>query len=145
MQPGESMNVQSIMTPRPRVCSAGVPLAHAARLMLEQDVGEIPVTDGEMRPIGVITDRDIVLRCVAVGGNAQDATVESCMTAPAQTVRDDATLEECAQLMARHRIRRVPIVDANGAICGIVAQADLEATDARSLKQQVAERVSTPH
>jgi CBS domain-containing protein len=93
----------------------------------------------------VITDRDIVLRCVAVGGSAQDVTVDSCMTAPAQTVRDDATLEECAQLMARHRIRRVPIVDANGAICGIVAQADLEATDARSLKQQVAERVSTPH
>lgn len=139
------MNVQSIMTRHPRVCSASAQVAHAARLMLEEDVGEIPVTDGEMCPVGVITDRDIVLRCVAVGGDPQNATVEECMTAPALTVRDDATLEECAQLMARHRIRRVPIVDAQGAICGIVAQADLEATDARSLKAQVAERVSTPH
>ena len=114
-------------------------------MVLGEDVGEIPVTDGEMRPIGVITDRDIVLRCVATGGDPQNATVGDSMTAPAQTVREDATLEECAQLMARHRIRRVPIVDAAGAICGIVAQADLEATDARSLKAQVAERVSTPH
>jgi CBS domain-containing protein len=113
--------------------------------MLEEDVGEIPVIDGDLRPIGVITDRDIVVRCVATGGDPQNATIEEFMTAPAQTVRDDATLEECAQLMARHRIRRVPVVDATGAICGIVAQADLEATDARSLKQQLAERVSTPH
>ena len=139
------MNVQNIMTPRPRVCSADAPLARAARLMLEEDVGEIPVIDGDLRPIGVITDRDIVVRCVATGGDPQSATIEEFMTAPAQTVREDATLEECAQLMARHRIRRVPVVDAAGAICGIVAQADLEATDARSLKQQVAERVSTPH
>ena len=139
------MNVQSIMTPRPRVCSAGVPLAHAARLMLETDVGEIPVIGDGLKVLGVITDRDIVVRCVAAGGDPRNTPVKACMTAPALTLADDASLEECARLMAGQQIRRVPIVDASGAICGIVAQADLEATDARSLKAEVAARVATPH
>lgn len=139
------MNVQDIMTPRPHCCLPEATLADAARMMLEMDVGEIPVTDRELRVAGVITDRDIVVRCVATGGDPQHSTVQSCMTAPALTLKDDASLEECARLMADQQIRRVPIVDADGAICGMVAQADLEATDARSLKAEVAERVATPH
>jgi CBS domain-containing protein len=139
------MNIQQVMTRDPRACQAGVPLSDAARLMLEADVGEIPVVDMDRHVVGVITDRDIVVRCVAAGGNPQDVTVDSCMTAPALTVTDDVSLEDCAHLMARQQIRRVPIVDADGALCGIVAQADIEGTDARSLKALVAERVSVPH
>jgi CBS domain-containing protein len=120
-------------------------LADAARMMLEMGVGEIPVTDHELKVAGVITDRDIVVRCVATGGDPQNSTVQSCMTAPALTLQGDASLEDCARLMADRRIRRVPIVDTDGAICGIVAQADLEATDAHSLKARVAERVAAPH
>ena len=139
------MNIQRVMTRDPRVCLASVPVSKAARLMLEEDVGEIPVVDMARRVVGVITDRDIVVRCVAAGINPKDMTVESCMTAPALTMTDDASLEDCALLMASQQIRRVPIVDAGGAICGIVAQADIEGTDARSLKALVAERVSVPH
>lgn len=139
------MNVQDIMTAKPRCCMPEATLAEAARMMLEMDVGEIPVTDRELKVTGVITDRDIVVRCVATGGDPQNSTVQSCMTAPALTLESDASLEDCARLMAGQRIRRVPIVDADGAICGIVAQADLEATDARSLKAEVAKRVATPH
>ncbi|HKU80491.1 MAG TPA: CBS domain-containing protein [Rhodanobacteraceae bacterium] len=72
-------------------------------------------------------------------------TAGDCMTAPAVTCNENDTLEDCAQAMASHRIRRMPIVDENGELCGILAQADLQATDARSLKEQVADRVSTPH
>jgi CBS domain-containing protein len=86
-----------------------------------------------------------VVRCVASGINPLEATVDTCMTAPALTIGDDASLEDCADLMVAQQIRRVPVVDADGAICGIVAQADLEGTDARSLKARVAERVSVPH
>jgi CBS domain-containing protein len=82
---------------------------------------------------------------VAAGDNPQDVTVDACMTAPALTITEDASLEDCAQLMARQQIRRVPVVNADGALCGIVAQADIEGTDARSLKALVAERVSVPH
>lgn len=139
------MKVQQIMTPRPRCCSPDAMLSDAARMMSETDVGEIPVTGNGLKVLGVITDRDIIVRCVATGGDPQNTSVRSCMTAPALTLIEDASLEECARLMAGQQLRRVPIVDANGAICGIVAQAYLEATDARSLKVAVAERVSTPH
>jgi CBS domain-containing protein len=139
------MKVQQIMTPRPRCCSPDAMLSDAARMMSDTDVGEIPVTGNGLKVLGVITDRDIVVRCVATGGDPRSTTVQSCMTAPALTLTEDASLEECARLMAGQQLRRVPIVDANGVICGIVAQADLEATDARSLKAAVAERVSTPH
>lgn len=139
------MKVQDLMTRSPRVCMAGAPLTEVARMMREEDVGEIPVVDEERKVIGVITDRDIVVRCVAAGHNPQDVQAQTCMTAPALTLTEDATLEDCAKLMCAQQIRRVPIVDANGAICGIVAQADVEATDARSLKAQIAERVSVPH
>jgi CBS domain-containing protein len=139
------MKVQEIMTPRPRHCSPSATLSEAARLMLDMDVGEIPVTGDGLKVVGVITDRDIVVRCIAAGGDPQNTPVESCMTAPALTLSDDASLEECARLMAGQQVRRVPIVDANGALCGIVAQADLETTDARSLKAEVAARVATPH
>jgi CBS-domain-containing membrane protein len=139
------MKVRDIMTPRPRCRSPDAMLEEAARMMLETDVGEIPVSDEGLRAVGVITDRDIVVRCVATGGDPRNTSVQSCMTAPALTLTEDASLEECARLMAGQQLRRVPIVDANGTICGIVAQADLEATDARSLKAAVAERVSTRH
>lgn len=139
------MKVREIMTTRPRCCSPDAMLGEAARLMLEADAGEIPVIDNDLKVLGVITDRDIVVRCVATGGDPQTTTVQSCMTSPALTLVDDASLKECARLMASQQVRRVPITDANGAICGILAQADLEATNARSLKADVAERVATPH
>ncbi len=137
--------LDEIMTRNPRVCMANAPLTQAACMMRDEDVGEIPVVDAERKVIGVITDRDIVTRCVAAGNNPQDVQVETCMTAPALTLRDDATLEDCGHLMASQQVRRIPIVDASGAICGIVSQADIEGTDARSIKAQVAERVSVPH
>ena len=135
------MKVEEIMTRSPRVCMATAPLTQAAQMMRDEDVGEIPVVDGERKVVGVITDRDIV----AAGDNPQDVLVDACMTAPALTLQESATLDECARLMAAQQVRRVPIVNAAGAICGIVSQADVEGTDARSLKAQIAERVSVPH
>ncbi|WP_049622076.1 CBS domain-containing protein [Frateuria defendens] len=139
------MNVREIMTPNPRCCTAGDTLHRAAMLMREEDVGEIPVIDEERHLVGVITDRDIVTRCVATGDQPSQVSVEQCMTAPALSLHDDASVKELANLMAFHRIRRVPITDRNEAICGIVALADLERSDARSLKAEVFESVSIPH
>jgi CBS domain-containing protein len=139
------MNVEEIMTRSPRVCMPKAPLTRAAQMMRDEDVGEIPVVDAERKVLGVITDRDIVLRCVAAGDNPQDTLVEACMTAPALTLQEGSSLEDCARLMAAQQVRRIPIVDAAGVICGIVSQADVVGTDARSLKAQIAERVSVPH
>lgn len=93
--------------------------------MVEADCGEIPVTDGSNRLIGVITDRDIVCRVVAKGKNPSSVTAEECMTAPVVVVNEDTKLESVVDVMEENQIRRVPVVDASGCICGIVSQADI--------------------
>lgn len=133
------------MTKNPVVAAASTYLSEVARKMLDNDVGEIPVVhDG--KPIGVVTDRDIVIRLVAHGQDPKQVRAQDCMTSPALTIEQNADLKECAELMARERIRRVPVVDAGGSLCGIVALADLERrTDTRSMKAEVSRHVSQPH
>ena len=141
------MDIQSIMTPNPKACPRNASLSQIAQMMRDEDIGEVPIVreDGGKKLVGVVTDRDIVVRAVAEGENPSRITAEDCMTSPAISCGENASLEECARMMASHRIRRMPIVDSSGSLCGIVAQADLQATDARSLKEEVANRVSTPH
>ena len=142
------MDIQDIMTPNPKACPRNASLSQIAQMMRDEDIGEVPVVeaDGQARKlVGVVTDRDIVVRAVAEGENPSRITAEDCMTSPAVSCGENASVEECARMMASHRIRRMPVVDSSGNLCGIVAQADLQATDARSLKEEVANRVSTPH
>jgi CBS domain-containing protein len=121
------MRIEEIMTRNPTCCTPNTRLGDVARMMAECDCGEIPVVDNEQerRPIGVITDRDIVCRTVARGRNPLDLFARDCMTTPAVTIMQSATVEECCRLMELRQIRRIPVVDQNGRCCGIVAQADL--------------------
>ena len=94
--------------------------------MQEHECGEIPVVDlGGMKPIGVITDRDIVCRTLAKGINPIGRSVQASMSTPVRTLPITATLDECVNLMDKYQIRRVPIVDERGELRGIVSQADL--------------------
>jgi len=77
------------------------------------------------QPVGVITDRDIICRAVALGKNPLELTARDCMTSPVVTVTPDASIEQCAEVMETHRLRRIPVVDAAGSCCGIVSQADV--------------------
>jgi CBS domain-containing protein len=119
---------RDIMTEAPVCCTREATLDEVARLMLQNDCGEIPVIDGSDQPIGVITDRDIVCRVVAEGRNPATVTVESCMTQPVITVRVDASLDEVLSAMEQHQIRRLPVVDEDGCCTGIIAQADIART-----------------
>ena len=121
------MKVNDVMTQDPACCTPETPLRDVARMMVECDCGEIPVVDSKrtLRPAGVVTDRDIVVRCVAAGKNPLEAEAEDCMSSPVVTVTPDADLEEVADLMEKHQLRRIPVVDEAGALCGIVAQADI--------------------
>jgi CBS domain-containing protein len=139
------MDLDRLMTRNPKFCLATSPLAEVARAMRDEDVGEIPVVDLDRHPVGVITDRDIVVRTLADGRNPLEIRAQDCMTAPPIVIEEDATVEDCAKLMERQKIRRVPVVDAKGALCGIVALADLERSDARSLQNEVTRAVSQPH
>ena len=95
--------------------------------MVENDCGEIPVVDSKrtMRPVGVVTDRDIVVRCVAERQNPLEFKAGDIMSSPVVTVTPETTLEDVGNLMEEHQLRRVPVVDEGGAVCGIVAQADI--------------------
>ena len=139
------MDVRTVMTRNPVVATGSTYLKEVARMMLDNDVGEIPIVD-DGKPVGVVTDRDIVIRLVAYGQDPTQVRAEDCMTSPAITLGQDAELKSCAELMARERVRRIPIVDAQGRVCGIVALADLERrTDTRSMKAEVSRHVSQPH
>jgi CBS domain-containing protein len=116
---------KDVMTPQPQCCSAETLLNEVANLMVEADCGEIPVVDASNRLIGVVTDRDIVCRVVAKGKNPTAVTAEEIMTQPVVAVPADTTLDEVVAVMEENQIRRVPVVDGQGCVCGIIAQADV--------------------
>jgi CBS domain-containing protein len=135
-----SKKARDVMTVNPAVCTPDTPLERVARLMVQHDCGEIPVIDREDRPVGVVTDRDIICRLVAEGKNPLAYTAEFCMSQPALTVSFDASLEDVLSLMEKHQIRRVPVVDQQGACVGIISQADLAWTgEEREVAQLVRE------
>lgn len=116
---------RDVMTPDPACCTSNMTLDQVAKLMVQNDCGEIPVVDTADHPIGVITDRDIVCRVVAEGKNPIAHTADQCMSQPVVTVRADAPLGEVVFTMEKHQIRRVPVVDDRGCCAGIIAQADV--------------------
>lgn len=116
---------RDIMTPDPACCTPTMTLDQVARMMVQNDCGEIPVIDASERPIGVVTDRDIVCRVVAEGKNPMAYTAETCMTQPVVTVKSDDPIEKVVATMEQYQIRRVPVTDEKGCCAGIVSQADV--------------------
>jgi CBS domain-containing protein len=116
---------RDVMTADPARCSAQTTLDEVAKLMVHNDCGEIPIVDTADRPVGVVTDRDIVCRVVAEGKNPSAHTAESCMSHPVLTVQADALLDEVLLMMEKFQVRRVPVVDRDGCCTGIIAQADV--------------------
>lgn len=121
------MTVKEIMTKDPIVCTPQTSLREVARAMCDYNIGEIPIVDAEesMKPLGVITDRDITCRSVAAGKNPMELEAAECMTSPAVTVTPDTDLARCREILAKEQLRRLPVVDRDGRVCGIVSQADI--------------------
>ncbi|HEY3041547.1 MAG TPA: CBS domain-containing protein [Pyrinomonadaceae bacterium] len=140
------MRVKEVMTADPACCISETSLQEVAQMMVDHDCGEIPVVENKqtMLPIGVITDRDIVCRTIARGLNPLNLTVADCISKPCVTVTPDMSLEECSRIMEENRIRRVPVVDAAGRCCGIVALADIALHAKKSMAGEVVKEVSTP-
>lgn len=138
------MNVRSVMTPDPATCQASTPVREIARLMLENDCGLVPVIDETGRPLGTVTDRDIALRVVAEGRDVQNCTAQDCMTSPVTTVSLDSSLSETTDLMEREQVRRMLVVDRDGRLCGIVAQADIALSGRDRRTADLVEKVSQP-
>jgi CBS domain-containing protein len=139
------MQAKDIMSSEPRCCAPDTPLDEVARLMVAEDCGEIPVCDGSGRVVGVVTDRDIVCRAVAKRLNPIELRADDCMSSPVITAEVDTDLGECARLMEQYQVRRLPVVDAAGTCCGMVAQADLATKAPRDTTAEVVEQVSEPN
>jgi CBS domain-containing protein len=140
------MQVKEVMTADPACCISETALQEVAQMMIDHDCGEIPVVESKETklPIGVITDRDIVCRTIARGLNPLDLTVADCMTKPCVTVTPDMSVEECSRIMEENKIRRVPVVDAGGCCCGIVALADIALRAQKGVTAEVVKEVSEP-
>lgn len=140
------MFVREVMTANPVCCTADTTLEAAAQLMLTNRCGAIPVVGSLMtrRVVGIITDRDIACRAVSMGKDPARTPVEECMSTPVVTVSPDLSLEACCQLMERHLIRRIPVVNTLGQCEGIITQADIAERAPALLTAEVVRRVSHP-
>lgn len=135
--------VSSVMTSNPASCRVDTPVRDIARLMLDNDCGQIPVLDDKGMPLGVITDRDIAVRVVARGADGTCTAIDA-MTTPIKTVQVDSDLQECLKLMEQAQVRRVPVVDASGKLAGIVAVADIALAGRDKATADVVKEVSQP-
>ncbi len=125
------MKIREVMSPDPVCCLPTDSAQQVAKIMADHNVGSIPiVTDQDSRKlVGVVTDRDLCCSVVAAGLDPKTTKIEQIMTANPITCRDGGNLETCERLMQEHQIRRIPIVDADDRVIGIVAQADLALKD----------------
>ena len=120
--------VKDLMSPAVEVCTLTTELYYVALMMADRDVGAIPVVASteEMRPVvGIISDRDIVVRVIAKREDPHALRAGDCMTANVLTVTPQTSLQECLVRMERRQVRRVVVVDDEGHCVGVVAQADL--------------------
>ena len=116
-----------VMTKSPVCCLPNDMVVNVAELMNSGNIGSIPVIENEQtkKLIGIVTDRDLALKIVAKGLDAKSTKVEAVMTRKMITCRADDDLLKALDAMAEHQLRRIPVVDAEHKIVGIIAQADV--------------------
>jgi CBS domain-containing protein len=134
------MNIRDVMTPNPRTLSPDDSIQNAARLMRDEDTGAIPVVENG-RPIGLVTDRDIVVRAVADGGQL-DRPVRDIATTNLVAVTPDMSTREANELMREHQIRRLPVIEGERLV-GMVSLGDLAVKESKESRSgETLERVS---
>lgn len=119
-----SRQIRDVMTANPETVSEKDSLRDVARIMKDRDTGVVPVVDGR-KIIGLITDRDIVVRGLAEGKNLESASISELMTKQVRTVRDDASVNDALDLMNSAEVRRVAVVNGNDELVGIVSLGDI--------------------
>ena len=136
------MKISELMTTDVQTVGADQTIREAAGFMLRAEAGSIPVTDGD-RVIGIITDRDIAVRGVAEG-RSHDTPVRDLMSDGIICARDDENVADVAQRMSAEQVRRLPVLDADDRLCGIVSLGDLARETSGEPAQQALEGVSQP-
>ena len=119
------MKVSERMTRNPRTVAPDESVRLAAALMDELDIGALPVCDEDDNLIGIVTDRDITIRATALGSPPDSTNVSEVMTETVQSISEDSDIGEAEQLMSTAQIRRVPVVDGDNHLVGILSLGDL--------------------
>jgi CBS domain-containing protein len=117
-------SVRDAMTTNPCMIDADKPVAYAAKMMKQENVGIAPIVEGD-RLVGTLTDRDIVVRVVAESRDPQTVTAREVSSSAPVTVDPQQDLDEALRLMATHQVRRLPVVEEDGRVVGMLAQADV--------------------
>jgi CBS domain-containing protein len=132
--------IQEAMTSNPTTASPDTTAAEAAQIMKSEDIGSLPITeDGKL--VGVVTDRDLAIRVLAEGKGV-DTPVGEIASKDVVTIDPQQSLEEAARLMAEHQVRRLPVVEEDGRLVGILAQADIAQTGDDSLTGETVQQIS---
>jgi CBS domain-containing protein len=133
--------IRELMTENPKTVSSDATVVEATRVMRDDDVGLVPVVDGD-RLVGTVTDRDIAIRVVAEERDANSTAVREIASTYLVTIDPEQDLDEALRLMAQHQVRRLPVVEEDGRLVGIVAQADVARHGDDSETGQVVEQIS---
>ena len=134
-------SISEVMTSNPRTVEISTSVVEAARIMKTEDVGPVPIVEGD-RLVGMVTDRDIALRVVAEGKDPQSTPVGEIASRDLVTIDPDQSLDEAGRLMAQHQVRRLPVVEEDGRLVGIVAQADIAQAGDDSRTGEVVQQIS---
>jgi CBS domain-containing protein len=140
---GKTMLIRDLMTRGVRTLSPSDSVLFAAQAMAELDVGSIPVCDGQ-RLVGVVTDRDLTIRSLAQGRDPGQTQLEQVMSADVQWCYEEQSVEEAAQLMRDAQIRRLPIVDHDRKLVGVVSLGDLASKGGEDEASAALRDISTP-
>ena len=137
------MQIKEVMTPSPEIISPEASLAEAAAMMKKLDVGSLPVSSGDSI-VGWLTDRDITTRATAEHRNPDAAVVREAMSPTVVFCMEDDDVDDCARLMEEKQIRRLPVLDSERRLVGIVALGDLALNTDKKLAGEILEKVSEP-
>jgi len=141
------MTCGNLMTRDPSSCLPGDSVATAAKIMKQQDVGPVLVVsdNSELRLVGIVTDRDIAVNVVAEGRDPYSTRVDSIMSSSLVTCREDEDVSRAVKQMAEYQVRRIPVVDENNRVVGIIAQADIARSGQDEQVGELVEDISQPY
>ena len=134
--------IAEVMTDRPRAIAPETSIREAARLMEEEDVGSLPVVEEGARLVGIVTDRDIAIRAVARGLEPEGTSVMDIASKEVYGLTPEDDLDDALEMMARARVRRLPIVVRDNELVGMLAQADVARTSKEKKTGEVVEAIS---
>ena len=140
------MKIKEVMSPNPVCCVPSDSAQAVAKIMRDRNIGSIPVViDQQSRElVGVITDRDLCCSVVADGLDAKTTVIQKFISLDPVTCRDGENVEKCERAMQEHQVRRIPIVDSDNRVIGIVAQADLALKDKPEKVSKTVAEISKP-